>query len=204
MRAGVKELADLVATAREATAELDDADLRRTAFERVLDHLLRNGDDKELQYASVGSAPRSETSDAAAADFADEVFADEQQRVDEVSRYFKIEPEDVGHIFDLSSDEPELAIHSSKLDAQKSPAVREICLLVAGARTALGQDTATSHIKSAADHYGRLDTGNFMKTLSAMPEISVLGKPGSPNRVVRMKALGAEMSQAVAQRLLGE
>ena len=168
MRAGVKELADLVATARDATAELDDADLRRTAFERVLDHLLRNGDDKELQYVSVGSAPRSETSDASAADFADEVFADEQQRVDVVSRYFKIEPEDVGHIFDLSSDEPGLAIHSSKLDAQESLAVREICLLVAGARTALGQDTATSHVKSAADHYGRLDTGNLMKTLSAM------------------------------------
>ena len=204
MRAGVKELAELVATASEATADLDDADLRRTAFERVLDHLLRNGDNKDSQDASVGSALRPEVPDAVADDHADQVFADEQQRVDVVARYFKIEPEDVGHIFDLSSEEPELAIHSNKLDAQKSPAVREICLLVAGARTALGQDTATSHIRSAADHYGRLDAGNFMKTLSAMSEISVLGRPGSPNRVVRMKALGAEMSQALAQRLLGE
>ncbi len=204
MRTGAKELAELVATAREATAELDDADLRRTAFERVLDHLLRNGDNKESQGASVGSAPRPAVPDVAAADHADQVFADEQQRVDVVARYFKIEPDDVGHIFDLSSEEPELAIHSSKLDAQKSPAVREIGLLIAGARTALGRDTATSHIKSAADHYGRLDTGNFMKTLGAMPEISVLGRPGSPNRVVRMKALGAEVSQTLAQRLLSE
>lgn len=204
MRTGVKELAELVAAAREATAELEDADLRRTAFERVLDHLLRNGEDKESQGASVGAAPRRAVPDAASADYADQVFADEQQRVDVVARYFKIEPDDVGHIFDLSSEEPELAIHTSKLDAQKSLAVREIGLLIAGARTALGQDTATSHIKSAADQYGRLDAGDFMKTLGAMSEISVLGRPGSPNRVVRMKALGAEMSQTLAQRLLSE
>lgn len=204
MRAGVKELAQLVAAAREATAELDDTDLRRTAFEKVLDHLLRNGEHKESQDVGIGLTPRTEALTATAVDYADQVFADEQQRVDVVARYFKVEPEDVGHLFDLSSEEPELAIHSSKLEAQKSPAVREICLLVAGARTALGQDTATSHIKSAADHYGRLDTGNFMKTLSAMPEISVLGRPGSPNRIIRMKALGAETSQAVAQRLLSE
>ena len=204
MMAAVKELAELVAAAREATADLDDADLRRTAFERVLDHLLRNGEHTESQDVVVSSAPRTEALNAAALDHADQVFADEQQRVDVVARYFKVEPEDVGHIFNLSSEEPELVIHTSKLDAQKSPAVKEICLLVAGARTALGQDTATSHIRSAADHYGRLDTGNFMKTLSAMPEISVLGRPGSPNRVIRMKALGAEKSQDVAQRLLSE
>jgi len=71
------------------------------------------------------------------------------------------------------------------------------------ARLECAFDAEGGPIKSAADHYGRLDTGNFMKTLSAMPEISVLGRPGSPNRIVRMKALGAEMSQALAQRLLG-
>ena len=43
-----------------------------------------------------------------------------------------------------------------------------------------------------------------MKTLGDMQEISVLGKHGSPNRVVRMKVSGAEKAQHLAQQLIGE
>ena len=132
------------------------------------------------------------------------MFADEQQRVDAIARYFKIEPEEVGHIFDTISEQPMLQVHSGSLADSRAEAVREIALLVGGAHTALGQETSTSDIRSAADGYGKLDTKNFMKTLGAMSEISVLGRHGSPNRVVRMKVHGAEKARTLAQRLIGD
>ena len=197
-------LAGLVATAREATESLTDSDLRQAAFELVLEHLLTNGDASR----KLDSADTSETKVVSVAsdstEIADGAFADEQQRTDALAAYFKITPEQVVHIFDVETNEPELAIHSSKLAGSNSKAMKEICLLVTGARTALGQETATSHIRSVSDHYGKLDTKNFMKALGQMPEISVLGRPRSNNRVIRMKALGAEASQALAQRLISE
>ncbi|MCY4068746.1 MAG: hypothetical protein OXE79_06555 [Acidimicrobiaceae bacterium] len=202
------ELAELVATAREATESLADSDLRRAAFERVLEHLLTNGGgDSKLDPAGTNEAQaQAQTAPIASGDaeVADRAFADEQQRQDALATYFKIKPEQVAHIFEVSNDEPDLVIHSNKLSDAKSRAVKEICLLLTGARTALGHETATAHIRSASDHYGRLDSSNFMTTLSQMSEISVLGRPGSKNRVIRMKALGAEASQTLAQRLIGE
>ena len=49
MSNGVNELAEIVSTAKQATEELADTDLRQVAFERVLDHLLKNGGPSFLQ-----------------------------------------------------------------------------------------------------------------------------------------------------------
>lgn len=197
------ELAGIVATAEKATEELSNADLRKVAFERVLDHLLKNGDSSPVGEHASAIPVQEPNPVQATTSSADGVFADEQQRVDAIARYFKIEPEEVGHIFDTSGDEPVLQVHSGGLPDSRAEAAREIALLVGGARTALGQETSTSDIRSAADGYGKLDTGNFMKTLGAMSEISVLGRHGSPNRVVRMKVHGAEKARTLAQRLIG-
>ncbi len=208
MPTAVDELTELVATARAATESLTDPDLRQAAFERVLEHLLVNGGtDKQLDAASASETTAASVTSATAEiqdEIADRAFGDEQQRKDALAAYFKIEPEQVVHIFKVENDEPDLEIYSSKLPAAKSRALREICLLVTGARTALGQETTTSHIRLVSNHYGRLDSRNFMATLGQMSEISVLGRPGSKNRVIRMKALGAEASQALAQRLISE
>ena len=197
------ELAGIVATAEKATEELGDADLRRAAFERVLDHLLKNGDSSHMGKPATATSIQPPTPVPTTTPTADGVFADEQQRVDAIARYFKIEPEEVGHIFETSGEEPVLQVHSGGLADSRADAAREIALLVGGARTALGQETSTSDIRSAADGYGKLDAGNFMKTLGAMSEISVLGRHESPNRVVRMKVHGAEKARTLAQRLIG-
>ncbi len=203
MPTDVDELAGIVATAEKATEELGNADLRKVAFERVLDHLLKNGDSSPAGEHATATPVQVPTPVQTTTSSADGVFADEQQRVDAIARYFKIKPEEVGHIFDTSGDEPVLQVHSGGLPDSRAEAAREIALLVGGARTALGQETSTSDIRSAADGYGKLDTGNFMKTLGAMSEISVLGRHGSPNRVVRMKVHGAEKARTLAQRLIG-
>ena len=197
------DLAEIVATAKRATEELGDTDLRRVAFERVLDHLLKNGESSPLGESANPLPNQAATPVQTTTPSADGVFADEQQRVDAIARYFKIEPEEVEHIFGTTGEEPVLQVHSGGLADSRAEAAREIALLVGGARTALGLETSTSDIRSVADHYGKLDTGNFMKTLGAMSEISVLGRHGSPNRVVRMKVHGAEKARILAQRLIG-
>ena len=203
MPTDVDELAGIVAAAEKATEELGNADLRKVAFERVLDHLLKNGDSSPAGEPATATPVQAPTPVPTTTSSADGVFAEEQQRVDAIARYFQIEPEEVGHIFDTSAEEPVLQVHSGGLADSRAEAAREIALLVGGARTALGQETSTSDIRSAADGYGKLDTGNFMKTLGAMSEISVLGRHGSPNRVVRMKVHGAEKARTLAQRLIG-
>lgn len=190
-----RRLGELVAQARDAASVLGDEDkeLRRIAFERVLDHLLGNG-------GGNGSAPQ-----APARKLVDEpidaVLGTEQQRVDATARYFDIDPEGVRQLFDLSGDEPLLVLPAGKLPGGKAAAVREIALLIGGVRTAVGLATGTSHIRQAASDYKKIDD-NFMTTLGEMDKIAVLGKPGSRNRLVRMRAIGAEAARPLAQRLV--
>ncbi|MDE0170613.1 MAG: hypothetical protein OXS29_14080 [bacterium] len=202
MPTNVKELKSLVEAAKQATAGLEGTDLRRTAFERVLDHLLKNGADEVTVANRMGTTQA--TSTETGSQSADGSFADEQQRVDAIATYFRIAPDDVLHVFDASGERPALAVHTSSLDTRKAVATREIALLVAGVRTALGLKTTTAHIRDVADDYGRLDSPNFMSTLANMADISVLGRVGSPNRVVRMKVSGAEKARELAHRLIGD
>lgn len=187
-------LGELVAQARDAASVLgeEDRELRSIAFERVLDHLLGNGGN-----GSAPQAPAQKLVD----DPIDGVLATEQQRVDAAARYFDIDPEGVRQLFDLSGDEPQLVLPSGKLPGGKAEAVREIALLIGGVRTAVGLATGTSHIRQAASDYKKLDD-NFMTTLGELNKIAVLGKPGSRNRLVRMRVIGAEAARPLAQRLV--
>ena len=200
MPTSVDELASLVATARQATKDLDGSSLQQIAFERVLVHLLANS----AAPASTAPSHREPATTAVAAQGADGVLADEQQRLDALAHYFKILPEQVLHIFEVTEAQPKLTIHTKHLSESKSEATRDIALLVAGALTALGQQTTTSLIREVTDNYGKLDDSNFMKTLTDQHEISVLGKPRSSNRIIRMRVTGAEAAQALVRRIIGE
>ena len=195
MSTGTDQLTTLVAEAEQATRNLDD-DLRLAAFERILDHLLAI----RVQPNSVRNGPSVDGEPTEGQP--DGVLADSQQRIDAVARYFKISPEDVQHIFEVGEEAPELVIGTGNLPTPKAQATREIALLVAGARTALGFQTTTSDIRTVVDDYGKYDSANFMATLTDMDEISVLGKPRSPNRVLRMRVTGAEHAQRIAQRII--
>ncbi len=198
MPTSTDELVTLVTKAQQATNNLD-SELRRVAFERVLDHLLSNS-----AAADAARPNRQASRDVAgvAKPDADGVLADTQQRIDAIARYFKISPEVVYHIFDTSEEDPKLVLSTKQLAEAKAQATREITLLVGGALTALGLQTTTSQIREVADDYGKLDSPNFMTTLTNLEEISVLGKPRSPNRIIRMKVAGVEAAQAVAGRIV--
>ncbi len=192
-------LGELVKQALDAASVLEDEDrdLQRIAFERVLDHLLGNGGAQQ-QHAATAAAEAAPTTEPI-----DSVLDTEQQRLDAAARYFGFnETEPVRELFDLSGDEPKLVFHANKLPEGKAAAVRNITLLVCGVRTAVGLETGTQHIRQAADTYKKLDAANFMTTLGSMDEIAVLGKPRSPNRLVRMRGIGAEAARPLAQKLV--
>lgn len=197
MATGAK-LKDLLKSAADAISDIKDEEMKRIAFERVLDHLLKTDDS--------GSAAGNGARDSLPTDEAtvDSSLASEQQRIDEVASYFGIGSEQVSDLFDLSEENPRLLLSSGELSESKAQGTREIALLITGVRTALGRDTHTDHIRGVADYYGKLDSKNFMKILNSMPHLALLGKPRSPNRAVRMKVRGAEESANLVQSLVSE
>lgn len=196
MAAGAN-LQDLLKSAEDAISVIGDAEMKRIAFERVLDHLLKTDDSGST---AGNGAKNSLPSDEAAVDSS---LASEQQRIDEVASYFGIGSEQVSDLFDLSEENPSLLLSSNELSESKAQGTREIALLITGVRTALGRDTHTDHIRAVADYYGKLDS-NFMTILNGMPHLALLGKPRSPNRAVRMKVRGAEESATLVQKLVSE
>ena len=189
-----EELAEIVERVRLATESLsgDDHRLREIAFEKLL----------EYELAHSGAENGAATSARASSDDqVDTSYSSPQMRADAVARYFGIDPESTGELFDLSEEEPTLHLPSAKLGQSKAQRVREITLLVCGVRTALGIDTGSRHIRTVVEQYGDLDT-NFVAHLTEFDKVVVRGKPGSQNRLVRMRATGAEESRALAQRLV--
>ena len=191
-------LQELLKSAEEAAEVIEDDELKRIAFDRVLDHLLKTADSNQAAEARPPAPPVNDAPPSA-----DGAFASEQQRIDAVAEYFGIDPEQVTGIFDMSGEDPGLTIHSSKLPGAQAPATRHIALLITGARTALGRDTDTDHLRKGADDYSKLNS-NFMTTLSQMSELSLRGKRGSKKRLVRMKVRGAEEARELAKQLVDE
>ena len=194
------ELKAMVDDAWAATETLSDCapDVRQVAFERLLTHLL-SGDRGGASSTSGGV--ESNGMQEASAEPLDSSYATEEQRAWAVAQSFQIGIDEVRDLFDLSDAEPVLQVGGTQLSEQKSAATREIMLLVCGARTALGFDTGTHHVREAAERHGRLDPLNFMATLGAMEQIALRGSPGSRNRLVRLKAIGVEAARELALKL---
>lgn len=194
----IDELVEIVERVRVATQSLsgDEFRLREIAFEKLLEH--------ELSTTHNGNGPPSVMAASKQNDVSvDTSLSSPQMRADEVAQYFGIDPESTGDLFDLKEEVPALNLPANRLTQTKAQGVREISLLVCGVRTALGLDTGSQDIKLVAEHYNRLDA-NFMKHLTGFDKVAVRGKPGSPNRLVRMRATGAEECRTLAQRLVSD
>ncbi len=191
-----EQLTEIVERVRSATESLsgDDLRLREIAFEKLLDHelssgLLSNGSSGKQNVEATGDIP------------VDSSYSSPSMRAEAVARYFDISADDANDLFDLSNELPELQVSSSKLESSVAGSVRQIALLVCGVRTALGIETGSKHIREVADEYKRFDA-NFNKHLTDFDLIAVRGKPRSPNRLVRMRVVGAEAARELAQRLV--
>ena len=189
-----EELAEIVERVRLATESLsgDDHRLREIAFEKLL----------EYELAHSGAENGAATSARASSDDqVDTSYSSPQMRADAIARYFGIDSEEAQDIFDLTAEAPVLAVPPNRIDETQAGAVRQIALLVCGARTALGIETGSAHIREAVESYDKADN-NFMSYLTSYDKIAVRGKKSSKNRLVRMRVVGAEKAQEVARKLV--
>ena len=194
MAATARQMKELVQAAREAVADFeeDDADLRRIAFERILDHMLTG-------------APDAAASNGAAED--DWPPRTKVRRAGLIAMYFGIDAEKAVDLFDLSNRKPRLQLASNQVPGDAIQAIKEIALLIAGARAAVGLETTVEDItESISAHHAMIPMDNrgllsVPNTLEQMDEIAVLGAPGRANRVVRLKARGVEAAKERAAEL---
>ena len=195
MPATVQQMKELVQVAREAVADFGegDAELRKIAFERILDHMLAGAPDDAS--ASNGASeddwpPRTKS-----------------RRAGLVGLYLGIDPERAAELFDLSGQIPKLQLTSSQVPKDAIQAIRAITLLVAGARAAVGLETTVEDITESATAHSPMipmdDRGSIPvpNVLAQMGEIAVLGAPGRANRIVRLKARGVEAAKERAAAL---
>ncbi len=190
-----EQLAAIVERVRDATKSLsgDEFRLREIAFEKLLEHEL--GHHPQTNGASIDPSDPSAVSTPPL----DSSYSTPTMHAEAIAQYFKIDPDEAHDLFDVSEAEPTLQLPVSQLPGPQAAAVRDIALLVCGARTALGLETGTVHIRQAADDFGKVDS-NFMTYLLDFDKIGVRGKSTSKNRLVRMRVVGAEAARELAQQ----
>ena len=179
------DLAGIVRRAEEGAAAAKDPELQRVAFVRLLDHLLNAPADDEASTASSVVDP----------------LGSPQQRLDEVSMYFQLEPERVNHLVDLSTPEPRLLLTPDEVPGESTVATRRIAILATAIRSALGLDTTTVQIRDELRRLERFDAPNFSTTLTSMPQVALLGESGQHSRVVRLTTAGVDEARKLVQEL---
>ena len=182
-----EKMREIVESATEAVRGLggiDDVELRRIAFERVLDHLL--DDDSATVAATNGATPP--VPDAEVGE--ERSPSTEQQRIALVSSYFGVDAALVQDTVDLTDSEPVLHLPAHLLPKNKAPATKMIAIVLTAVRGKVGLETTTQDIRDAVDAHGRLDKANFANTLTGMAELIVLGEPGRADRLVRLRSSG--------------
>ena len=182
---------DVAAAVKGLDGEIEDKELRKAVFMRLLDERLSNG--SAALAANGGSVYDTEAWDGQQDDSAN--------RASEVARFLDIPPDRATELFDLDGPIPVLVVKASRLAKTRAEAVRQIAPLLAAARTALNLPTGANDVRAAAQHYGKFD-GNFSQSLESCDGIAVRGQPGSPNRRIQLLAPGVEDAKRIAQDLL--
>ena len=182
---------DVAAAVKGLDGEIEDKELRKAIFMRLLDERLSNG----------SAAPAANGGSAYDAEAWDEQQGDSANRAVEVARFLDIPPDRATELFDLDGPIPVLVVKASRLAKTRAEAVRQIAPLLTAARTALNLPTGANDIRAAAQHYGKFD-GHFSELIESCEGIGVRGQPGSPNRRIQLLAPGVEEAKRIAQDLL--
>ena len=189
----IKRLVEELWAATEALSTAENG-LRSAVFQKLLDRELASSAERQ------DSNGRSRGESVAAA--VDRAFTDADDRAEAIATYFDIESHEAEDLFDLRDPDPKIHFANDKLSEGIKGGLREITLLVCGARSALGLETTTQQVRDAANQFDRADS-NFMKNLSDFDEIAIRGKPKSKNRAIRMRVIGSERAAKLAQRIAG-
>jgi hypothetical protein len=186
---------DILIAAHRAVEEADlPPELKEVAFAKAVDLLAARAG-----LAVSPSAPVAEVSLAA------EAAGTADKSLERIAAKLKLDGDGVGETFHIDGDDLKLSLAASRFAQQDTKATREIALLVAAGRQAGGWDAAwtpTTTIRQVCDDYGKLDEGNFAKTINGMDEVfSYSG--GSRDKRVKVNRKGYEEATALIRKLTG-
>jgi hypothetical protein len=174
------EIKDILAA---AVRDVDDADvpreLREVAFAKAVD--LRSGRTQERISPSLASGTAEGERDGLLA---------------RVAARFRIDEQALSEVLEVRDDEVSVIVAPSRLPRQKAAAMRDVALLVTGARQAAGIDdgwTPTEVVREACRTIGVFDSANFASEIGAMG--AFFGFKGSGrDREIRVNLRGFEQA----------
>jgi hypothetical protein len=122
----------------------------------------------------------------------------------DVAARFGVDSSAVHEVFVQKDGEIHLAIGSKAIAASKATGTKEIALLVAGARQAIGGEewTTVNAIRDECKHYGRYDSSNYGSTITEMEDLFQFTGKGQ-SREVKMRQLAWEEAGTLVRRLVG-
>ncbi len=95
-----------------------------------------------------------------------------------------------------------LQLNANRFSSAKLMTMREITLLLLGARTAVALDTEMEDVRHAVEQYRQDDEAIRSETFQSSPEWVVIGVRGSDHKIVRLRGLGVTAARELAQRLV--
>ena len=170
---------------------------REAAFKLVLEAMLRNGSTPpaEIELNLNDDDEQDSEPEPGAIDVS---LATPEQRAWAIADYLRISVDQALCLYSVDEPDPLLRLPLANLPDDCQAAVRELALLVAAGRSAVGLDTGTQHIRAVVDTLDSPAACGFLSVLEAMDELVVRGDPQSPNRLVRLRGVGVEAVRALA------
>lgn len=111
----------------------------------------------------------------------------------------------VHEVYTIDDGRLDLVIAPTKLDKAKSPATRQLALLVAAGRQAAGIDnewTSSIVIRDVCSDFGRLDPANFAAALDGLSETASIRTKGK-SKEIRINRRGYEEAGMLVKVLTG-
>ena len=175
---------------------------REAAFKLVLEAMLRNGStppaESEIELNLNDADEQDSEPEPGSIDIS---LATPEQRAWAIADYLRIDVDQALCLYSVDDRDPLLRPPLASLSDDCQAAVRELALLVAAGRSAVGLDTGTQHIRAVVDALDPPAPCGFLSVLEAMDELAVRGDPQSPNRLVRLRGIGVEAVRALAARI---
>ena len=185
--------------ATDVVADQVEPATREAAFTLVLEAMLRNGSappvESEIELNLNDADEQDSEPEPGAIDVS---LATPEQRAWAIADYLRISVDQALCLYSVDDRDPLLRPPLANLPDDCQAAVRELALLVAAGRSAVGLDTGTEHIRAVVDALDPPAACGFLSVLEAMDELVVRGDPQSPNRLVRLRGIGVEAVRALA------
>lgn len=122
----------------------------------------------------------------------------------DIAARFGVDLSAINEVFVQKDGEIHLAIGSKAIASGKATGAKEIALLVAGARQAIGSEdwTSVNAIREECKHYGRYDASNYGSTITEMENLFQFTGKGQ-SREVKMRQPAWEEAGDLVRRLVG-